>query len=230
LTTTTFLALEFSTPLASVAVCHQNHVLASLEDSQPSPSERLWQQLHEVLHHSGKSLANLDAIDFGAGPGGFTGVRLACGIAQGLALSLKIPLFPVSTLECLTLTVPPSRVVTLLDARMNQVYLAAYDTTADGWSCVLEPRLCGPHDLPDLPSGDWIGVGSGAELWHELLRQRWPHQWQGVIPGQVPHATQIAQLARLRLENGSDQGVEARQAQPLYLRQRVALTRAERGK
>ena len=224
------LALEFSTERASVALWQEGRILASREDEGAAPSGRVWSLLDSVLAEARRTWDDLGGIAYGAGPGGFTGVRLACGIAQGLGLGLGIPLFPVSTLECLTEVAPHPRIVVALDARMNQVYLAAYERQDSGWQECLPPRLCSPGDLsglPDLPAGDWWGAGSGAVAWNTLLTLRWASQWQGTIPGLSPHATHIAALAGQARKRTT--GVSPAAAQPIYLRQRVALTRAERG-
>ncbi|KXW58193.1 tRNA (adenosine(37)-N6)-threonylcarbamoyltransferase complex dimerization subunit type 1 TsaB [Ferrovum myxofaciens] len=221
------LALEFSTERASVALWQEGQILATHQDEGAAPSERIWSLLDSVLAKAQRTWEDLGGIAYGAGPGGFTGVRLACGIAQGLGLGLGIPLFPISTLECLTEVAPHPRVVVALDARMNQVYLAAYERQGEEWQERLPPQLCHPTDLPDLPAGDWWGVGSGAVAWNTLLDARWGPQWQGTVPGLFPHATHIAALAGQARKRTA--GVSPAAAQPIYLRQRVALTRAERG-
>ncbi|WP_297475886.1 tRNA (adenosine(37)-N6)-threonylcarbamoyltransferase complex dimerization subunit type 1 TsaB [Ferrovum sp.] len=221
------LALEFSTERASAALWQEGRILATRQDDGAAPSERIWSLLESVLSMAQRTWNDLGGIAYGAGPGGFTGVRLACGLAQGLGLGLGIPLYPISTLECLTEVAPQPRIVVALDARMNQVYLAAYERQEGEWQERLPPQLCGPADLPDLPAGDWWGVGSGAVAWNTLLAARWGLRWQGTIPGLFPHATHIAALAGRSRKRTA--GISPATAQPIYLRQRVALTRAERG-
>lgn len=221
------LALEFSTDKGSVALFREGQVLAEVVDDQPSPSARIWSLVEELLANSGQDWSQIGAIAYGAGPGAFTGVRLSCGLAQGLGLTLDVPLFPVSTLESLLPLITVPRVVIALDARMNQVYLAAYEQHNGHWNAVVAPQLCAPDTLPDLPNHPWWGAGSGAEMWSELLTTRWSPRWQGTIPQLIPRAAKIAQLA---FEHWQDhRGIAASSAQPVYLRQRVALTRAERG-
>ncbi len=221
------LSLEFSTTQGSVALYREGLVVAEILDDRPSPSARIWSLIEGVLAESGQDWSTIGAIAYGAGPGGFTGVRLACGIAQGLGLTLNVPLFPISTLESLLPRVTVPRVVVALDARMDQVYLAAYERREEHWQSLLPPQLCSPDSLPDLPGHDWWGAGSGAEAWTTRLTTRWGSHWQGTLPGLIPHATQIAHLAFPRWQH--HQGIHAAMAQPIYLRQRVALTRAERG-
>ncbi len=180
-----------------------------------------------VLHQSGKQLRDIAGIAYGAGPGAFTGVRLACGMAQGLGLGLGVPLIPVSTLESLLPLVDVPRLVVVQDARMNQLYLAAYERQGHQWQERLPPTLCAPDHLPDLPAASWWAAGSGTALCGQQLSTRWGSHIQGIIPGLAPHAAQIATLAYPRWLAGT--GVAAAMAQPVYLRQHVALTLAERG-
>lgn len=221
------LALEFSTEQASVALWENNRLLAQACDQAPSPSTRLWSLMNQLWQETGKNLAHVGAVAYGAGPGGFTGVRLACGLAQGLGLGLNVPLFPISTLESLLPLVNVERLVVALDARMNQVYLAAYERQQESWRPVLPPQLCDPHALPDLPGGGWWGAGSGTMAWEATMALRWSSQWAGTLANLVPHAAQIARLAAPQWQQG--QGVSPALGQPVYLRQQVAQTRAQRG-
>lgn len=221
------LALEFSTDKGSVALFREGQVLAEVVDDQSSPSARIWSLIETLLVNSGQDWSQIGAIAYGAGPGAFTGVRLSCGLAQGLGLTLGVPLLPVSTLESLLPLITVPRVVIALDARMNQVYLAAYEQQNGNWISAVTPQLCTLDTLPDLPDHPWWGAGSGAEMWSEELATRWSPQWQSTLPHRFPRAAQIAQLAFVQWQN--HQGIAASSAQPVYLRQRVALTRAERG-
>jgi tRNA threonylcarbamoyladenosine biosynthesis protein TsaB len=180
-----------------------------------------------LLARAGLGLPELKCIAFGAGPGSFTGLRIACGVAQGLAFAAKLPLIGISTLEAMAQSTDAQRVIACLDARMNEVYHAAYVRTADGhWTPVSEPGVFGPEAVPALEGADWLGVGSGFAVYPALARS-YPKQLRNVIVDCVPTARAIGELALPRLRAGG--GVPADRAAPLYVRNKVALTTAERG-
>ena len=125
------LALETSTHRLSVALWRDGACLERAEQVANGGSERLLPWVNELLAEAGISLADLDGIAFGAGPGGFTGLRLACGVAQGLAFGLDLPVIGITTLEALAVMAGErdagiEQVFASLDARMNEVYCAAY--------------------------------------------------------------------------------------------------------
>lgn len=189
-------------------------------------SESLLPLVQELLEEGGTGSGVLDAVAFGAGPGAFTGLRLACGVAQGLALGLAIPVVPVSTLMALAQSAAEARVVALLDARMGQVYCAAYERDGEDWVTRVEPCLCDPDALPPLPHGRWLPVGSGCEVLGPRLEQAWRGQLLPAKAGIVPDAAHIATLAVRAYSQGGAVLPEA--ASPVYLRDKVAQTRAER--
>ena len=188
-------------------------------------SEHLLPWVHELLVEAGAGLSQIDGIAFGAGPGGFTGLRLACGVAQGLAYGLDIPVIPVSTLEALALESGDGDVWVCLDARMNEVYGAAFRVEGENVSSLMA-ATCLPPSVSPAPSfiGGW-GVGDGFDSYGEALRAQKP-DLVGVRSGAVPTAVAVLRLAAPRFARGA--GGEAAQAQPIYVRDKVALTTAER--
>lgn len=220
------LALESATEHCSVALWRDG-VLSCLEGpAHQAHSETLLPMIQHVLSGAGVAPFQLDAIAFGMGPGAFTGLRMACGVAQGMALGLEIPVVPISTLLALAEGSGHKRVVATLDARMNQLYMAAYESVAGQWVTRISPCLCDPDSLPQLPEGGWLPVGSGAEVCEKALERAWPGQLLPVKPGLIPQAIHVATLAVKAFQSGL--AVLPEQAAPLYLRDKVALTRAER--
>jgi tRNA threonylcarbamoyladenosine biosynthesis protein TsaB len=118
------------------------------------------------------------------------------------------------------------RVIAALDARMGELYLAAYKKCDGTWMTVIEPCLCRPEDAPLLPGSDWLGAGSGFAIHGDALAKRYAGQLQGVDGCAIPQASAIAVLGAARFALG--QGVDAAEALPLYLRDRVALKTNER--
>ncbi len=172
----------------------------------------------QLLAEAGIEPAGLDAIAFGAGPGSFTGLRIACGFAQGMAFAHGQPLIPVVTLEALAEDHGGARVLACIDARMGELYLAAYERESTAWRAVLQPMLVKPSALPAL-SGPWSGVGSGFGAHAQALAGKYDLAEQN--PRAFPRARAIARLGATALARG--QTVAAEHAAPLYLRDKVAL-------
>ena len=232
----TILAIETSTEIASAAL---------LYDGLPSSSTLLVQSASGVQNHSQTLLpmvqtllsqANLrlnacDAIAFGVGPGSFTGVRTACGVAQGLAFGLGLPVVPIHTLlamaQACRLQTGAQEVLPILDARMGEVYWAQY--RFDGvWHIVVPPCLSTlAQVLPQSPisPGGLQACGNGVPICVRAGLAA-PGRLANALPEIMPGAAQIAQLGKLAFDAGM--GVSAEAAQPLYLRNNVAKTSAER--
>lgn len=220
------LAFEAATRRISVALWCAG---ASREQSADVPnggSAWLLPWAHALLATAGLSLRQLDGIAFGAGPGGFTGLRLACGVAQGLAYGLDRPVAAVCSLAALAAAAGDGPVLAGLDARMHEVYLAAYDVQ-DGQVAERLPPKVGAGETVALPAGTgWRGVGDAFAAHGTVLRQRMGERLVAVDDALLPTATAVARLAATQLAAGG--GVPAALAQPHYVRDKVALTTAER--
>jgi tRNA threonylcarbamoyladenosine biosynthesis protein TsaB len=219
------LAFETATARLSVALWQDG---ACIERSALLPnggSQVLLPWMHELLAEAGVSLRQVDGIAFGAGPGGFTGLRLACGVTQGLAFGLDVPVAPICTLAALALDCGQRHVWACLDARMNEVYAAAYAVDGDTVSEVMAPVCLPPAVLPAPTFLDAWGAGDGFARYGEILRGQ-KTGLAGVRDDLLPSAVAVARLAAPILANGG--GVPAADAQPLYVRNKVAFTTAER--
>ncbi len=220
------LALETSTEYCSVALWRDGAIVERCERVGQKHSELLMEMLDGVLREANVTLAQLDGIAFGAGPGSFTGVRIACGVAQGLALGASLPVVGVCTLQALAQSSGYDKVVAALDARMAEVYHAVYEKRAGVWVTVHEPSLSLPQDALPVEGAGWFGAGSGFVTHGAALEDRYAEQLVGIDAQAVPQAGAIAQLAAAMFAAG--QGVDAAQAMPLYLRDKVALKTCER--
>lgn len=189
-------------------------------------SELILPLLQEMLAEAGLTLTQLDGIAFGAGPGSFTGLRIACGVAQGLAFGANLPVVGICTLEALAQQTGDSRVIAALDARIGEIYHAAYTKTIDGWRTVSEPALCLPQQAPLLPGDGWTGCGSGFAIYDEALRSRYYGCVSHIVGNLSPHAREVAQLAAPRFAIGLS--IDPADAAPLYIRNKVALKESER--
>ena len=221
----TILAIDTSSESASVALLHGSAVLSRLASGSQTHSQTLLPMVQHVLQEAGLGLADCAAIAFGAGPGSFTGVRTACGVAQGLAFGADRPVVPISTLEAMALAcherTGANAVLAMLDARMGEVYWAQY-SFKPMCETVIAPCLSAPEHV--LPIGVVTACGNGVTAYAEQFASR-PFM-RDARADLMPHAAQIASLARLALAAGLQ--VAARDAQPIYLRNKIALTTAER--
>jgi tRNA threonylcarbamoyladenosine biosynthesis protein TsaB len=220
------LAIETSTELASAALLLDEQLIVRETAGVQNHSQTVLPMVQSLLQESGIALAQCDAIAFGAGPGSFTGVRTACGIAQGLAFGASRPVVPIVTLLAMAQACHEASgaldVLPVLDARMGEVYWAQYRYCAEGWQTVIEPTLSAASALH--PEGRVIACGNGLSAYAAAFDDR--DFAKGGMPDVMPHAAQIARLARAQFALGH--AVSAREAQPLYLRNKVALTTAER--
>lgn len=219
------LAIETSTELASAALLRGDQVIAGEASGVQTHSQTILPIVQRLLAQAGIALAECDAVAFGAGPGSFTGVRTACGIAQGLAFGAGLPVIPVVTLQamaqaCCEATGAPD-VLAVLDARMDEVYWAQY-RFAGQWQAIIEPTLSAASAVS--PSGDVVACGNGLSAYPSAFGNR--RFAKDAWPLLMPHATGIARLAAIAFAEGRT--VTPRDAQPLYLRNKVALTTSER--
>ncbi|QGZ61326.1 tRNA (adenosine(37)-N6)-threonylcarbamoyltransferase complex dimerization subunit type 1 TsaB [Paraburkholderia acidisoli] len=193
-------------------------------------STRLLPAIAELFEEAGLALADCDAIAFGAGPGSFTGLRTATGVAQGLAFGLNIPVVPVGTLlvcaESARLRDPAAtRVLAALDARMDEAYWAdyAWDAEAGDWRTLQAASLDAPEAIP-APDAPFTLVGNAAAAFGARLTAAASAR---VIDAEaLPHALPLAHAALRAFRAGRTQPAD--QAAPEYVRNKVAQTTAER--
>lgn len=221
------LALDTSTEWLSVAVHDGTTSIVIRERAGNAASERILPLVARVLADAGTSLRALGGIGYGAGPGSFTGVRIACGVVQGLAFGTDLPVFGVPTLGAIAHAAWRrhgwSRIVACLDARMHEVYVASYARRGDGWARVGDVAVRKPDDVQPADTAPWHGAGEGFAAYPALAQRLRLIDTDASI---VPDAESVAQWAWPHLLAG--EGTDAAGAQPLYVRHRVALTTAER--
>jgi tRNA threonylcarbamoyladenosine biosynthesis protein TsaB len=217
------LAIETSTELGSIALWCDGDVLRAVSARLGiSHSETLLPLICGTLLRSRAGLCRPARVAFAAGPGSFTGLRVACGVAQGLAFAHELPVVPVGTLDAMALASGGEQVIVVLDARMGEVYYGRFS------SCDATRRGGGlPADRPcRFPTrlAGWPAVMGSPPI--PLLRARLAGLRTGWQPELMPDAGAVACLAAPRLARG--EGIDAAAAAPLYVRNKVALTVAER--
>jgi tRNA threonylcarbamoyladenosine biosynthesis protein TsaB len=215
------LAIETSTELGSIAIWRDGVLLQRTCPPGISHSETLLPLISATLHAAELDFGDLHGLAFAAGPGSFTGLRIACGVAQGLAFAHALPVVAVGTLDAMALASGGERVLVVVDARMGEVYYGLFVA-----GLALAPvAVCDPSALPIPDSAGWLVCGNGLQA-YPLLRTRLAACGQAWQPQLMPDAGAVARLAAPRLARG--EGVDAAQVVPLYVRNKVALTVTER--
>jgi len=235
------LALDTTTDRMSVAVCRQQdgrqQVWSEEAEGGARASSRLIPLIRMLMAQAGLGFAGLDAIVFGQGPGAFTGLRTACAVAQGLALGARtepigapsLPVLPIDSLMAVAeqaRTVhagvqPPWDVLAMLDARMDEVYVGSYRWDGVSWQVLAAPALARPQNVPFTPGQ--VLAGNVFDSYGARL----PPASAGALRiAALPLASAMLQLAPTLLARGL--GVDPALALPLYIRDKVAATTAER--
>jgi len=224
------LALDTATEACSVALLHNGQLIERYELAPRRHAQLVLPFVDALLAEAGIGKRQLDAIAVGRGPGAFTGVRLAISLAQGMALGLDVPVVPVSSLAALAQDiadeVPDAQLLACIDARMGEVYAGVYRRGVDGLVIAAAKESVGPAlDIALPQAARWAVAGSGWASYATVLGERigTPMYADGA---RFPRAAMIARLAAPLFARG--EGVAAELALPVYLRDKVALTTAER--
>ena len=224
----TILAIETSSEMASCALLRGERVYFRESSGVRTHSQSVRPMIQELLAEAGIVLRDCDAIAYGAGPGSFTGVRTACGNAQGLGFGAGQPLLPIVTLDAMALACRErhgsDEVLAVLDARMNEVYWAQYRFEGGQPVAVLPPALSAPSSV--TPAGPARACGNGFAVYRKELETRYAGKLSQIDAGRHPHARDIARLAIARFQ--ANEAMSAEHAVPVYVRNKVALRSDER--
>lgn len=233
---TGILAIETATEACSVALYLDGEVTERHELAPRQHNQRLFGMLEELLPGGDLRQGGIDAIAYGCGPGSFTGLRICASAVQGLAYTSELPAVAISTLACQAQTAlraghvdEDSTVLSVLDARINEIYYAMY--TYSGGLPVLQagPRACAPGIIESFGECNQLHlVGSGARF----MQQFPAHVRQNidlVLPAVLPSARDLLPLALASLQLGHTQS--PRQVQPVYVRDEISWKKlAQQGK
>ncbi len=217
------LAVETSTQLYSVAACNGDSIATRESLLDRDRSRNIFHWAMEVLAELELELEDLDVLAFGCGPGGFTGLRVAAAMMQGLGRGAGLPLCSISSLAALAQTAAQDLeqsplVASCLDARMGQVYAGLYAVTPDYLQTELNDCLLHPAELALPGEPAVIAAGPGWSAYPEM-RERLAAQISGYHPELLPLASSLLPLAKYEFQAG--RGMDAAQAQPNYLRNKV---------
>ena len=222
------LALDTSTEACSCALNLDGEILEDFAIIPRQHAHSILPMIHSLLSAKELGLRDLDAIAWGRGPGSFTGLRIAAGVSQGLAFASGLPVVPVSTLAALALQqhhlCGDDGILACIDARIDEVYWAAYHVRDGEPELVGEEQLTTPELLPEdylrltFNGGQYAAVGNGL-----AYRARFPAGVRSALgrqsPDLLPRAGAIALLAATAFSRGAVVSADA--AQPIYLRDKV---------
>lgn len=219
------LAIETSAETCSVALNAGDEVLERFEHAPMKHAELILPSISGVLAEAGIAVQDLDAIAFGRGPGSFTSLRIGIGVVQGLAWGADRPVVPVSSLAAVAQVAAgerqdlpsESQIVVAMDARMQEVFHAAFRLGADGLVVADgEERVGPPKDLS--PTGQWVAAGNGFERYDALAQTA--RKALVCRADAWPRASAVLALARRWLEH--NEPLPAALAQPVYIRNDIA--------
>jgi tRNA threonylcarbamoyladenosine biosynthesis protein TsaB len=216
------LAIETATESCSAALAVDGDVRERFEIAPRRHAELILPMVDALLAEGSLGLGQLDCIAFGRGPGAFTGVRLAAGVAQGLAFGADLPVVPVSTLAALAQDAAPrhDRILAALDARMGEVYWGAFSRGSDGLVESAGAEQAGLPERVELPEGaGWHGAGTGWVTYGPRLAARMGQALGGWERECYPRAGGVALLAAREFRRTG--GIPPEEAVPVYLRSPV---------
>ena len=228
------LAIDTSTDFCSVAASRGEALFSRHEPAGRLQAERILDSVNQVLIEARLEFAQIHGIAYGEGPGSFTGLRIAAGVTQGLALARGLGVIGIGTLLALAEQAAEEaageaagdRIIACLDAHRGEVYHAAYRRAGAGWEEVSAPGLYQPEAVPLASGRDWLGCGDGFAAYRERLGARLGECVSAIRPETTPTARAVLKLAIPRFAAGEARDAAA--AVPVYLRDKVALKTSER--
>ena len=224
------LAIDTSTDACSVALFIDGEIREKFEIVPREHTKLILPMVDELLADAQIKPQHLDAVALSRGPGSFTGVRIATGVAHGIAFGADIPVVLVSTLAAIAQDVFNRHQVdlafTAMDARMDEIFWGVYQPNALGLAELIGEEVVTPADKVVYPDIDGVGVGSGWSVHGDALSSHIGSHVKYVISDVWPHAACVAQLGAYDFANGL--AVPVDQAMPVYLRDKVAKKQSER--
>ncbi len=244
-----WLAIETSTDMLSLAIASTqgdaSEVWVHTSHGGAKSSQLALPEIVQLMKEAQIRFTDLTAVVFGKGPGSFTGLRTACSVAQGLAFGAGVPVLPIDTLLAVAedaryqnaqqkqqqtqqqpeqLTLQEQRFFVAMDARMDQVYTAAYEWRTH-WQCVQAPSVSSPENI-SIPT-EWkdLEFTTVGNAW-DAFATRWPAKFSGKHRHAMPTAQALLRLAPFAWSQGL--ALSPEEALPLYIRDKVAQTTQER--
>lgn len=223
------LAIDTSTEACSAALTIDGETIERYRLAPRQHTHLILPMIDELLQESGLHIGAMDAVAFGRGPGAFTGLRIAAGVIQGIAFGADLPVVAISSLAALAQggfrDTGATRMLAAIDARIEEVYWAAFAIDDSGHACLIgEELVCSPQQVP-IPDGEgWYGVGTGWEAYLSHLQRRLAGALSTWEAQRYPRARDVAVLGVAAVGRG--EAVSAENALPVYLRNEVAVKRS----
>ena len=219
------LSIDTCTEIISIALINGKVITEKNFPLGKDYSGKILPEIKLLLSESNLKIEDIDAIAFGAGPGSFTGIRVACGIAYGVAYTNNLPIIGINTLEALAFLSNHENCISCIDARMGQVYLGIYQNRNGTITSLTEPGLFNPTELPKLPKiKKAIVIGSGLSIYKKELRFQYSDIELEYFEDKCSLASAIGILSIGQFGNGFN----LKNAAPIYIRNKVAQTTKER--
>lgn len=214
------LTIDTATEACSVALQYNGKVYTRYEVCPQQHSQKILTMVDEVMQEAGAKMKSLDVLGFGRGPGSFTGVRIATGIIQGLALGAKLPVVGVSTLHAMAQQVISSQsadnVAVAIDARMSEVYFARYQNINGIAELLGEEQVLPPEQAAtQVTEQTSVFAGTGWQAYPALTEA----QGEAVVSVTYPYARHMLPLVERAYEAGETMTAES--ITPVYLRDTV---------
>lgn len=226
------LAIDTATEACSAALYIDGEISSEFELAPRQHTQLILPMVDRLLSAAGIGISQLDGLSFARGPGAFTGVRIAAGVIQGLSYAAELPVAPVSTLAAMAAGVFQQHghlhVLSAIDARMGEVYWAAYHIGADNMELLGEERVSTVDNLPVYETDTWAGAGTGWSVYKDSLSEKYGIKESMIYADYLPSAESIVRLAVEDFKSGKQ--MAAHQAQPVYLRDNVAKKKQNQSK
>jgi tRNA threonylcarbamoyladenosine biosynthesis protein TsaB len=212
------LAIDTATERCSVALLLDDRIIERAMETPRGHADLVLPMVEAVLVESGLALRQLDGLAYGRGPGAFTGVRIAVGVAQGLAYGAQLATVGISNLAAVAqqFASTDARILVCMDARMNEVYWGRFEVMPDGLVQAVAPERVDRPEAVEAADAT-VFAGTGFSAYPQLAAGREANSVHGAV---LPHAREIARLAAAELQAGRGQPPD--RAQPVYLRDQVA--------
>lgn len=219
------LALDTSSVACSVALLYKHpgkgsHVLAEHKVAPKQHTSLILPMIQSLLRKANITLADLDAVAFGCGPGSFTGIRIAASLAQGIGYANNLPVIPISSLAAVAQASYTAngweKILVAVDARMRQIYWCPYEIENGLAVTHTQEQLLSPHELTTMQDNNWSAVGDGWAVYPDQIVSMIGIRPQLVDTEIVPTAEAVLALAKVKYKKG--EWVDAPDAVPVYLR------------
>jgi tRNA threonylcarbamoyladenosine biosynthesis protein TsaB len=226
------LAVETATEACSAALYLDGEVIERYQVAPRDHAQLILPMVDDLMREAGLKLSDLDALAFGCGPGSFTGVRIATGVVHGIALGGNLGVVPVSTLAAVAQEFFDRNgdrcdtAFTAMDARMGEIYFAVYRQNASGFAELLGEEKVTPAEAIAFPDAHGAGIGTGWGVYRDVLTAKLAGRVGLIETDNLPRAGAVARLGARGYAQGL--AVDVEDAQPVYLRNKVAKKESER--